>query len=51
MTNDVAFGRIGTCAEVPLDQVARFLGFEPEEDVKSVDVTRIQTNGITSLGG
>ena len=49
--NQILVVRIRVGAQVSLDQVARFIGRESEHDMYLVDVTRVQPDRVTSLGG
>ena len=50
VANDVVISRIRIGGEVALDEVTSFISTEPEQDVESVNVTRVETNGMTCLG-
>jgi hypothetical protein len=50
VANDVVVRRVGICAEVTLDKVSSFLSSEAEENMNAIDVSRVQANGMASLG-
>jgi len=50
VTDQVLVVRIGVRREVSLNEVSRFVGGEAKHDVDSVDVTRVESDGVTSFG-
>lgn len=50
VADEVLVVGIGVGGEVALDQITRFLGGEPKHDVNAVNVARVQTDGMASLG-
>ena len=51
VTNDVVVSGIGVRAEVPLDEIAGFVGGEAEHDVEAVDVAGVEANGMSGFSG
>lgn len=49
--DDIVVRRIGVRREVTLDEVASFVRSEPEQDVQTIDVSRVETNGMPCLSG
>jgi hypothetical protein len=41
---------IGVGTEVPQDEIPRLLRCEPEQDVDPIDVSRVETDGVSCLG-
>lgn len=47
VANDIVISRIGIGREVALDEVTGFISTEPKQDVESVDIARVETDGMT----
>ena len=50
VSDDVVIGRIGVGGQIPLDQVTSFVRCESEENVQTVDVAGVETDGVSSFG-
>lgn len=47
VANDVVISRIRIGGEIALDEITGFISTEPKQDVESVNVTRVETDGMT----
>ena len=50
VSEDVGVVRVGLSREISLNEIARLLLREAEEDVNTIDVSRVETDGVTDLG-
>jgi len=49
--DDIVVGGIGVGAEIPLDEVSRFVGGEAEQDMEFVDIARVKADRMADFGG
>ena len=49
VSDDIVVCRIRVCREIALDEIASFICSEAEQNVQTINITRVKSDGMTSL--